>query len=307
MSTIIGIDIGGMSVKAAAVTDGKIVTARRVIPTPAPQVFAEKISELALGVIAEAKEQNLNACAIGIGCPGIVSREGVVLFSNNLGLNDYPLKQLVGSAVGLPVTVLNDAFCATLAEFAYGAGRGAEIMAMLTIGTGVGCGIVVNGKLLMGKNACTAGGHIVVRGGDNPCNCGGNGCLETQASMSAVLKFAEHYAKEEGEESLFPKGFSGLHVFETANRGSVAAKRALKVFYEGLGDGIVSLCNLLRPDKIVIGGGVSARGAALTDILEKYVEERIYIKRRFADFSIVCAQTGNDAGIIGAAEYAKKS
>lgn len=306
MRTIIGIDIGGTSIKASAVSPNGRLLCVHTAETPKQEELVCVLESLVRLCKADAVEAGASAAAIGMGSPGIISTDGKVLFSNNLRMRNFDLRAEVEKKFQLPTSLLNDAFCATLAEFRFGAGRGVKNMAMVTIGTGIGFGAVINGELFTGTNSCMAGGHIITHAGGLDCTCGSKGCWEMYASASALIRIAKGYAQKYPESALNAKEITGLAVADCVRAGDRAASEAMQEYIANLGDGMVSACNILRPERMVVGGGLSGAGELFIEPLREYVLNKMFIGADYAPLDIVCAQMGNAAGIIGAAAYASR-
>ncbi|MDR1092824.1 MAG: ROK family protein [Clostridiales bacterium] len=309
MSGIIGIDVGGTRIKYAVMDGERRLRFEGARDTP-PET--DLIGALC-GIVARLKSAAGPVAAVGIGCPGIIDDDGRILHSNNIRLKNFNLRTETETRTGLPTAVLNDANCAALAEYACGAGAGVRNMAMLTVGTGVGCALILNGELYKGFHACAAGGHVTVERAGKKCNCnrGSVGCLEQYASATALLASAKRAARR------FPDGLlnrslknggqlTGAAIFAAEAAGDPAAKRCVEEFIVSLGAGVATILNLLRPERIVIGGGVSAQGAALTDRLAAYAKDKTFAAFELAPYEIVPAALGNAAGTLGAALYAEK-
>lgn len=272
------------------------------IPTDRADGGTNIISHIARSFSAELKQDGLttvDVTAVGVGAPGPADPiEGTISGAVNLGwANDYPLKKLLEEALELPVFIENDANCAALGEMWKGAGSGTEDIVCITIGTGVGGGVVSKGMIITGVSG-SAGeiGHItVVPENGILCNCGKRGCLETVASATGIINLY----KEEGKEAT-----GARTVFVQASKGEEAAKRVIDrcAFYLGLAIG--NIANTMNPAKIVVGGGVSEAGDALLLPLEQYVRQFTF-PRAMEVLSIEKAMLGNDAGVIGAAYLAK--
>lgn len=288
----LGIDLGGTRIKFGITEQGTILH-ETGCDTPHGRAYPDvlkKIAEHALALLERFPETS----RVGIGSPGLVDAEtGRVLFSNNFGWSDVPLKTDLENAVGKEVRIANDASCAALGEALYGAGKGFERMALLTIGTGVGGGFIRN------KEPETDGfgsmaylfGHMVVSFNGKTCNCGRRGCLEAYASAAAI---------EEKGTAVFGVKTTAREVFDLARSGDRIAGSILDEFLEYLGAGAVSIANLLRPQVIVIGGGVSDSCDLILPRLNEDLEKGVYAYS-CAPVRAVCAKLGNHAGIVGAA------
>ncbi|WP_046173830.1 ROK family glucokinase [Domibacillus indicus] len=295
-------DIGGTSIKMAFLTTEGEVIRKWAIATDRSDSGANIVGDIARSFYKELAADGLTAAdiiAAGVGAPGPADPvEGTISGAVNIGWsNGYPLKRLLEEAIELPVFIENDANCAALGEMWRGAGSGAGDVVCITLGTGVGGGVVSKGMIVTGVNG-SAGeiGHItVIPEGGSLCNCGKHGCLETVASATGIVNLY----KQEGKQAP-----DARTVFEQAAAGDESARRVIDrcAFYLGLAVG--NIANTVNPAKIVIGGGVSEAGDALMLPLEAYVKQFTF-PRAMDVLSLEKAQLGNDAGVIGAAYLAK--
>ncbi|OAH56012.1 MULTISPECIES: ROK family glucokinase [Bacillaceae] len=296
------IDIGGTTIKMAFLTVGGDIIRKWAIPTDRTDGGTNIVSHIARSFSAELKQDGLttiDVIAVGVGAPGPADPiEGTISGAVNLGwVNNYPLKKLLEEALELPVFIENDANCAALGEMWRGAGSGTGDLVCITLGTGVGGGVVSKGTIITG--VCGSAGEIghitVVPENGILCNCGRYGCLETVASATGIVNLY----KEEGKEAT-----DARTVFAQASKGDEAAKRVIDrcAFYLGLAIG--NIANTMNPAKIVVGGGVSKAGDALLLPLEQYVRQFTF-PRAMEVLSIEKAMLGNDAGVVGAAYLAK--
>ncbi|MET1030603.1 ROK family glucokinase [Domibacillus tundrae] len=295
-------DIGGTSIKMAFLTTEGDIIRKWSIPTDRSDSGARIVGDIARSFYAELAADGLttvDVLAAGVGAPGPADPvEGTISGAVNIGWpNGYPLKKLLEEAIELPVFIENDANCAALGEMWRGAGSGTGDVVCVTLGTGVGGGVVSKGMIITGVNGAAGEiGHITVEPENGfLCNCGKHGCLETVASATGIVNLY----KQEGKEAP-----DARTVFEQAAAGDEAAKRVIDrcAFYLGLAIG--NIANIVNPAKIVLGGGVSEAGAALLTPLEGYVRQYTF-PRAMDVLSIEKAQLGNDAGVIGAAYLAK--
>ncbi|MCP3764229.1 ROK family glucokinase [Domibacillus sp. A3M-37] len=295
-------DIGGTSIKMAFLTTEGDIIRKWSIPTDRSDSGARIVGDIARSFYAELAADGLttvDVLAAGVGAPGPADPvEGTISGAVNIGWpNGYPLKNLLEEAIELPVFIENDANCAALGEMWRGAGSGTGDVVCVTLGTGVGGGVVSKGMIITGVNGAAGEiGHITVEPENGfLCNCGKHGCLETVASATGIVNLY----KQEGKEAP-----DARTVFEQAAAGDEAAKRVIDrcAFYLGLAIG--NIANIVNPAKIVLGGGVSEAGAALLTPLEGYVRQYTF-PRAMDVLSIEKAQLGNDAGVIGAAYLAK--
>ncbi|MDE6059180.1 MAG: ROK family protein [Clostridia bacterium] len=310
---VIGVDLGGMSAKAAILQNGKLVGKSRV-ETSAEHAVNETafaLTNLCRQTAESAGVPFENISEIGIGSPGVIdSRTGTVVSWTNYGWKNAPLAELVQKYSGKPTYVTNDANAAALGEAKYGAGRGYNNSLLVTIGTGVGGGIVLGGKLYEGfRSAGAEIGHMVIRQNGELCSCGRRGCYEVYASARALVQITQERMQKERKSAMWKyaqtlEDVDGRTVFLAAREGDPAAETALTRYVAGLGEGIVNLVNVLRPQAVIIGGGISAEKELLLKPLKEYVYPRIYVSKDYAPLEILCAELGNDAGIYGAAQYA---
>ncbi len=314
MRYYIGIDLGGMSAVAALADEKGTIYGKLRRKTNAGDGAigtAHKLSELIRELKEKCPLQDGELCAVGIGSPGVIdSARGVVVKWSNFGWKDVPLAKLVSDEVGLPVFVTNDANAAALGEAKYGSGKSYRDSALITLGTGVGGGIVLGGKLLEGyRSAGGELGHIVIKRGGYPCTCGRRGCLECYASATA-LKRETRRALLEHRDTLMWEGLSsvdelsGKTAFVAARKGDEVAEGIVSEYVECLGEGIANLVNVLRPEVIILGGGVAGEGEYLVNRVREYVEKNIYVGTDYAPLEITTATLGNDAGVYGAFAYA---
>lgn len=315
MNYYIGIDLGGMSAKAGIVDEEGVLLNFDRCETSAkdsPEKTAENLANLAERVIANAEISMEQIAAIGIGSPGIVdSKNGVVVCWTNFDWENVPLAQLIQSKIGLPVFVTNDTNAAALGEATYGGGKEYSDSVMLTLGTGIGGGIVIDGILIEGYGSAGSElGHMMIRKRGIKCTCGRCGCFECYASATALKRETCKAMKRDSASLMWMTAktlddVSGRTAFLAAEKGDKAAKKVVKNYIEDLGDGIINIVNLLRPQVIILGGGVSNEGENLIAPLKKYIYKKIYAPVEYVPLEILQATLGNDAGIYGAAEYAK--
>jgi glucokinase len=249
---------------------------------------------------------------IGIGVPGYVDPvQGVVHESPNLGWKSVPLLDMLRRLTGRPVWIENDANAAVLGEYWLGAGAGVSDLVMITLGTGVGCGIIADGKVIRGADGFAGEfGHTKVETKTgNLCVCGKRGCLETTSSGLAMVRKARE-AIQRGEQTLLTemsgKGETVKDIFDAAKRGDPIASSIVREAAFYLGVAMANLANLLNPRKMIIGGGISAAGTFYLSLIEQSFQQfALDVVRR--NTAIVPAQLGNDAGVLGSAMAAKRS
>ncbi|WP_027340870.1 ROK family glucokinase [Hamadaea tsunoensis] len=314
MGLTIGVDIGGTKVLGGVVDDSGKVLATHRLPTPADDVaktrdvIIEVVKELAAGHEIE---------AVGIGAAGWIDADrSTVLFAPNLAWRNEPLKDGVSRGTGLPVVVENDANVAAWAEFRYGAAEDAtDSMVLFTVGTGIGGGIILGGQLLRGAHGIAAElGHVNVVPGGHVCGCGRHGCIEQYASGSALVRFAQSGAKDDPATAglLLEKAggnagaITGPMVTEAAQAGDGVAVDAFDQVGTWLGVAMADMVQLLDPQVIVVGGGVIDAGDLLMRPALKSYQEQLAQRRNSPYAELRPARMGNEAGIVGAADLARR-
>ena len=294
----IGIDIGGTTIKAGLVDQDGTVLDTRVRPTV---TASSEALVLTLTSLVEDLGRGYSPEAIGLGIPGLRSKDtGVIEFSPNLTcLNGVNLEGDFSKRIELPVVGRNDADMSAWGEFLVGAGIGTSDLACLTLGTGVGSGLILNGRPYTGLMGYAAeAGHIVVEPDGLPCPCGGRGCLETVASATGLVNLARE--KTKSDESL-----TATSIHKAAREGDTTSLAVIAEAGRYLGIACATLINLLNLEMIVIGGGLSAVGELLLEPARAEAEERTY-PQTFSNCRILTSKLGNNAGIIGAALFALK-
>lgn len=307
----IGIDIGGMTIKGGVVDENGVISTRKTIVTsPGKEdvLIVKDIANLIEDLVEASGLDKSEIGGVGLGCPGSVYDEkGIVRYSCNINFRNTPMAKILQESTGINnVKVSNDANCAALAETLFGAGNGAKNSVMVTLGTGVGTGIVVDGKLLTGNRSAGAeGGHIKINLGGALCGCGNRGCYEAYASATALMNQVQA-ACEKHPDSLLAKavedyGISGKVVFDCAEKDDKTAIAVIKRYIKYVGAGLVNFANIFWPEVIIIGGGISNQGDNIIKPLQRYVSRNAYGAAYNPKIKVVAATLLNDAGIIGAA------
>ena len=303
----IGIDVGGTNLKAGLVDEaGNIVEVERIpLEYNDPEQFAEVVAGLAKAVSAKGGVGLEEIAWVGMGMPGSVDG-GNVRYLTNIPMENVPLEELFRKHFDRPLYLGNDADCAAVGEYFSGVGQGTKDFAVVTLGTGVGCGLILGGKL-QGGAASSEAGHLVIVHGGEQCNCGRKGCWERYASATALIGFTKKAMAEHPESALHAVAekngaVDGRTSFEAAKAGDETALAVCRQYVEYLACGLNSLINILRPEMVALGGGVAA---APEELLLKPVQELVE-KESFSSHGgrvtqVLRAQLGNDAGIIGAA------
>lgn len=310
---LVGVDLGGTTIKVAFISmDGEIIEKWEIPTDKSGERIVDDIAKAIDEKVKELGESKDKLAGIGMGAPGPVDLEtGVIYRTVNLGWKNYPLKDRLEKATGLPAAVENDANIAALGEMWKGAGNREKDLICITLGTGVGGGIIVNGEIVHGNSG--PGGEIghmqsVVKGGA-PCNCGKTGCLETVASATGIARIAQEKIQVGGEGSqlktLYEKNGSltAKDVFDAAKKGDYQAMEVVEEVTMHLGLALATLASALNPAKIVIGGGVSKAGNFLIEKVRHYFQQFVFPEASSAEIAI--AALGNDAGVIGGAWLVK--
>lgn len=298
-----GVDVGGTTVKIGLFSgDGKLEEKYEIATDKSDQGahIIEHIAAKLDEIIAEKSYGILDCMGVGIGLPGPVDR-GMILGCVNLGWGIFSIVEEFSKAFhNVPVYAGNDANTAALGEYVAGAGKGMKNMMMVTLGTGVGDGIIIDGRILEGANGGAGEiGHIPVNPQEQDiCGCGKKGCLEQYASATGIVRVAEKLRKENGNTAL-PAGCTAKQVFDYAKEGDELAMQAVEELGRYLGLALASCACVLNPEGIVIGGGVSRAGKILLDVTEKNFQTYVFKPCRNVKFCL--AELGNDAGIYGAA------
>ncbi len=314
MSLTIGVDIGGTKVAAGVVDEhGKIIEqVRRPTPSASPERTEQVIGEAIADLIGRHR-----VTAVGLGAAGFIAETGgTVRFAPNLAWRDEPLRRRVEDLVGLPVVVENDANASAWAEVRFGAARGHEHVIFVSVGTGIGAGIVLDGKLYRGRwGMAGEPGHVRVVPDGRQCGCGNRGCWEQYASGSALVAEARDYARRSPGAAVrllqlaggVPEGITGAQVTHAAREGDPGAIRCFETVGGWLGQGLADLAAILDPACFVIGGGVSEAGELLIGpALAAF--SRGLTGRAYRDQALIrLAELGADAGLVGAADLARGS
>lgn len=307
---IIGVDIGGMSYKFGVVDNGKIIC-KNSLKFDKSISSEESIVLLSKKILKLLDDNNISRnCinGIGIGCPGAIdSVNGVCDLAYNLGFDKLPICDIISQETGFECKITNDANAAALGEVVYGAAKDYQDAIMITLGTGVGGGIIINKKIYDGNQGKGAElGHSVIKVDGRRCTCGRKGCLEAYASASALI-YDTKIALRKNKNSLMWKyiennldNVNGKTAFECAKSGDEAAEKVINNYVKYLGEGLLNLMNEFRPQAIVIGGGLSLQKEYLINRLKAYCEKYFYGFRSCPKVELLTAELGNDAGIIGA-------
>ena len=315
MANYVGIDLGGTNIKAGVVTDeGKLlnkVTCKTNADRPMEDIIHD-MGRLAADAVKDAGLEVSDIEAIGIGSPGTPDNdEGLLVYSNNLPFVMAPMRKLIRGVSVVPVYIVKDANCAAMAEAAAGAAKGVKDSGTITLGTGVGAGVIVDGKIYSGFNqAGSEFGHTVLVSGGIECPCGRKGCFEQYASASALARMTRE-AAEKNPDSLLNKVYeqqgewNAQIAFIAMRDGDETAKEVVDTYTSYLADGLANAINAFMPEVLVVGGGVCNEGDPLLIPMREKTMSRPYFGPGVKKTRIELAQMGNDAGIVGAAMMGK--
>jgi glucokinase len=308
----VGVDLGGTKIAAGLVDSEGNILFKKSIPTGKGRSYVEIVKDMAQlvqEVITEGGASLEDVESIGVGSPGAAdTKTGTVIYYSGLNFKDVPLASELRKHISLPVFLENDADCAALAESIAGAARNSGSSLTVTLGTGVGCGIVLNGRLYGGFNhAAGEAGHMVICCGGEACSCGRKGCWEAYASGTALARQARYAAAASPASLMYTlasgdiSDIDGRIAFEAAKKGDETAASVINNYIRYVSEGLINLINLLMPEAVVIGGGVSQQGDFFIEPLKELVYAGVYGGDNLPRTKILAAELGNDAGIIGAA------
>ena len=311
MKYFIGIDLGGTNMKAGVVNENYEIISKATTKTNCPRPAKEIADDMAKVSIEAAQNAGLSIDDvewIGIGTPGIADNvNGTIPYSNNLGFSNVPIRKYIQEHMNKPVYVANDANAAAYGEFVAGAAKGAADAVCITLGTGVGAGVIIDGKIFTGRNlAGTEIGHMVISVDGPQCTCGRKGCFEVYSSATGLINMTKaaiaentssilaEYEKQDGK-------VSARHAFNAMRAGDAAGKAVVDKYIKYLAAGITNVINIFQPDILCIGGGVCNEGDPLLVPMKELVKKEVYTRMLDCNTEITVAKLGNDAGIIGAA------
>ena len=312
----IGIDLGGTNIAAAIVNDeGKILISKSVktqAQRPSDEIVKD-MANLCLTLIEEGNFQKSDIKSIGIGTPGTVdSANGTIIYACSLPFDNLNIVKEMQKYIDVPVYVDNDANCAALGEFAYEHNKNMKCFVAITLGTGVGSGVIIDGKIFSGCNGSAVEfGHVVSVIGGKQCTCGRKGCIEQYASANALIAQTKEAIEKDHNTLMYEmidgdiEKVSGKTAFAAAKKGDALAKQVVDQYITYVGECLVNLINIFQPEVIKIGGGISKEGDFLINPLKEYVEKEVYCLQVYRT-EIKTASLGNDAGIIGAAFLGKE-
>lgn len=312
MKYYVGIDLGGTNIVAGVVDKQYNILAKASTKTNCPRPdreIARDMAKMAIQAVENAKLTMDQIEWIGIGTPGIAnSRDGIIEYSNNLGFVNTPMVKYIQEDIDKPVFVENDANAAAYGEFVAGAAKGANNAVCITLGTGVGGGIIIDGKIYAGSNFAGAEiGHTVISVDGPQCTCGRKGCFEVFSSATGLIRMTKESMAKNPDSSMHKLvaersgKVSARIAFDAMRMGDAAAKAVVDDYIKYLAAGITNTINTFQPDILCIGGGVCNEGDALLLPVKELVAKEVYTRNSKQNAQIVIAKLGNDAGIIGAA------
>ena len=315
MKYYVGIDLGGTNIKAGIVDEtGKLLNklSIKTFKERSMEEIIRDMADLSVDTIKDAGLEISDIEAIGIGSPGTPdNKDGLLVYSSNLPFRNAPMRKLIRDVIDLPVYIDNDANCAAMAEAVAGAAKGTKDSVTITLGTGVGAGVIANGRIYSGFNqAGSEFGHTVLVSGGIQCGCGRKGCFEQYASASALARMTLEAAEANPDSILkdviAEQGGSNAEVaFIAMRRGDKVAAEVIDTYTDYLSDGLANAINTFMPEVLVVGGGVCNEGDPLLIPLREKTMSKPYFGPGVKQTEIRLAQMGNDAGIVGAAMMGK--
>lgn len=308
----IGVDLGGTNISVGVVDKDFNIIGRGAVKTNAPRPAEEIFADIAKAIELAVDDAGITMdeiSVIGVGTPGSVDKEtGYIDYSNNLKFDKVPAREILESITHKPCYFANDASCAALGELYAGAGKGTKNLVAVTLGTGVGSGIVIDGKVFRGSNSAGGEiGHTVIVVNGEPCNCGRNGCWERYASATALISQTKVAMENNPDSKMWNcaggklENVSGRTAFDAMRMDDEAAKQVVDNYIYYVAVGVINIINVYQPEVLCIGGGICNEGERLLAPIRKYCEEERYSKYAKKQTVICRAELGNDAGIIGAA------
>lgn len=305
----IGLDIGGMSTKGALFNKSGEILQRSVfetIPTQDSSEFVKQLKDLCLALLGAQGVAVDRLSGVGMAIPGSIdSKKGIVTYANNINFVNVPMVKEFKKYINVPVKIGNDANIAVLGEMYYGSAKEYKDIVFVTLGTGIGTGIITDGKLVLGKaGAGGEGGHSIIKINGTPCTCGRRGCWEAYGSATALIRqtneaikknpnsILAEIAKKEGE-------VSGKTAFDAERAGDSVGKKVVKKYIRYVCEGLVNLVNIFRPEIVLIGGGISNEGDALMRRMQTFVNRYSYGGKNKTKVLVKKAELKNDAGIFG--------
>ncbi len=308
----IGVDLGGTNIVAGVVDEYYRIVGRGKMPTACPRPADEIINDIAETIHKAIEDAGISfddVLSIGIGTPGSVNKRfGIIEYANNLGFENVPVSDILHTKFDKPIYIENDANCAALGEAIAGAGEGVDDFVAVTLGTGVGTGIIVNGKIVNGCNGAAGEmGHMVIVADGEPCTCGRKGCWEAYSSATALIRETKKQMLLDKDSKMWEivegdiEKVNGRTAFDAKRAGDESGTKVVDLYIHYLAIGITNLVNTFQPNVLCVGGGIGSEKENLLEPVRKIVEAERYSVHTMEQTRICSARLGNDAGIIGAA------
>ena len=311
MKYYVGIDLGGTNIVAGVVDENYSIVAKASTKTNCPRPekeIADDMAKMAVQAVANAGLTMDQIEWVGIGTPGIAnSSTGIIEYASNLGFKNTPMVKYIQETIDKPVFIENDANAAAYGEYVAGAAKGAKNAVCITLGTGVGGGIIVDGKIYAGSNFAGAEiGHTVIEVDGAQCSCGRKGCFEAYSSATGLIRMTKEAIAADPEGIMAKLAaergkVNARTAFDAMRAGDAGAKAVVDKYIKYLAAGITNTINIFQPDVLCVGGGVCNEGDPLLLPMKAIVEREVYTRNSEKNTKIVIASLGNDAGIIGAA------
>ncbi len=308
----VGVDLGGTNIVAGVVDEYYRIVGRGTMQTARHRSANDILDDIATAVNKAVEDANISlddVLSIGIGTPGSVNKKyGIIEYANNLEFDNVPCRDILYTKFDKPIYIENDANCAALGEAVAGAGNNVDDFIAITLGTGVGTGIVVGGKILNGCNdAGGEMGHMVIVADGEPCTCGRNGCWEAYSSATALIRETKKAMLEDKDSKMWElvdgdiENTNGRTSFDAMRAGDETAKKVVDNYIHYLAIGVTNIINIFQPSVLCIGGGIGNEKENILEPLKKIVEKERYSVHCSEQTRICSARLGNDAGVIGAA------
>ncbi len=310
MAYYIGIDLGGTNIVAGVINEQYEILAKASLPTNSPRAAEGVIADMAKAAEQAVEKAGITMAdveSVGVGTPGTANKEtGIIEYSNNLQFENVPMVAMLEELLGKKVYIENDGNAAAFGEYMAGAGKGCDSLVAITLGTGVGGGIITDGKILTGFSYAGAEvGHSVIVAHGRPCTCGRNGCFEAYSSATGLINMTKEAMDADKDSVMWALSekegkVSGRTAFDGMRAGDKAAKKVVDEYIDYLAIGVANMINIFQPRILCIGGGICKEGDTLIKPLTELVKEQTYARTEETRTKIVTAQLGNDAGLIGA-------
>lgn len=312
MNYYIGIDLGGTNIAVGVVDENYNIVGRakrKTVVTDNPIRIVDDMSEAAKEAVAAAGLELSNIKACGIGSPGSIDCvNGIIYSAHNLKIDKLNIKKLMEERLNIPTLAANDANAAAVGEMLAGAGKGSHNFVIVTLGTGVGGGAIINGKMLVGHNFAGGElGHTLLVYDGEPCTCGRKGCWESYASATALIRQTKRKMQDNPDSVMWKlcnnniDHVNGITAFDAMRQGDLAGKEVVDQYCKYVAAGITNMINIFQPQIFTIGGGISKEGEPFVKTIREYVSKETFSSGTGMTTMINVAQLGNDAGIIGAA------